>query len=142
MRALWTQDKATFHGEFTHFDDCILRPHPVHGTIPIHVGGHTDAAARRAGRLGEGFFPGRGSLEELARAIGIARESAQEAGRNPRSLEISAGAISLGGADALDDLQALADIGVDRVMLPAFMFYRDTETALARYADEVISRVA
>jgi probable F420-dependent oxidoreductase len=60
MRSLWTQDRATHHGDFSNFDECIMRPQPVNGTIPIHIGGHTDIAARRAGRLGDGFFPGVG----------------------------------------------------------------------------------
>jgi hypothetical protein len=38
-------------------------------------------------------------------------------------------------------VKALADIGTSRVILPAFLFYRDTAAALARYGDEVISRV-
>ncbi|MEQ1700882.1 MAG: LLM class F420-dependent oxidoreductase, partial [Ilumatobacteraceae bacterium] len=42
MRALWTQDAASYHGEFTNFDNCILRPRPVQPSIPIHGGGHTD----------------------------------------------------------------------------------------------------
>ena len=67
LRALWTQDAATHHGRFSDFTDCVLRPHPVQPSIPIHVGGHTDAAARRAGRLGDGFFPAGGDHDELAR---------------------------------------------------------------------------
>jgi probable F420-dependent oxidoreductase len=140
MRALWSHDKATFHGEFVRFDDCIMRPHPAQGTVPIHVGGHTDIAARRAGRLGDGFFPGKGSVDELARSFKIARAAAVDVGRDPNAIEMTTGAISLGGPSALDDLQALADIGVDRVILPAFAFYRDPEASLARYGDEVISR--
>ena len=140
MRSLWTQDKATFHGDFVNFDDCIMRPHPEQGSVPIHVGGHTDIAARRAGRLGDGYFPGKGSLEELARSFDIARAAAVEAGRDPSAIEMTTGAISLGGPSALTDLQALADVGVDRVMLPAFAFYREPEASLARYGEEVISR--
>jgi probable F420-dependent oxidoreductase len=140
MRSLWTRDKATFHGDFIRFDDCIMRPHPAQGSVPIHVGGHTDIAARRAGRLGDGFFPGKGSIEELARSFEIARAAAVEAGRDPSTIEMTTGAISLGGPSALDDLKALADIGVHRVMLPAFAFYRDPEASLARYGEEVISR--
>jgi probable F420-dependent oxidoreductase len=140
MRSLWTQDKATFHGDFISFDDCIMRPHPAQGSVPIHIGGHTDIAARRAGRLGDGFFPGKGSIEELARSFDVARAAAVDAGRDPKAIEMTTGAISLGGPSALDDLKALADIGVDRVMLPAFAFYRDPEASLARYGEEVISR--
>ena len=140
MRALWTEVKATFHGEFVQFDDCILRPHPAQGSVPIHVGGHTDIAARRAGRLGDGFFPGKGSIEELAHSFDVARAAAVDAGRDPQAIEMTTGAVSLGGPSALDDLKALADIGVDRVMLPAFAFYRDPAASLARYGDEVINR--
>ncbi|MEY3362285.1 MAG: hypothetical protein RL531_2004, partial [Actinomycetota bacterium] len=56
MRALWTQDRASYSGRFTRFNDCIQRPQPAQGSVPIHIGGHSEAAARRAGRLGDGFF--------------------------------------------------------------------------------------
>ncbi len=39
------------------FHNCCLRPQPPDGTIPVHVGGHSEPAARRAGRIGDGFFP-------------------------------------------------------------------------------------
>ncbi len=140
MRALWTEDKATFHGEFANFDECIMRPRPVNGPIPVHVGGHTDIAARRAGRLGDGYFPGKGTHEELARTFDIVRTTAREHGRDPDAIEMTTGGNGAVGGGALDEVKALADLGVARVMLPAFLFYGDTEAALARYGDEVISR--
>jgi alkanesulfonate monooxygenase SsuD/methylene tetrahydromethanopterin reductase-like flavin-dependent oxidoreductase (luciferase family) len=139
MRALWQQDKATFHGEFTQFEDCISRPQPVRGTIPVHVGGHTDLAAKRAGRLGDGFFPGKGSHDELARSFELARTTAKEHGRDPDAIEMTTGGNGAVGGRALEEVKALADIGTSRVIVPAFLFYRDTADALARYGDEVIS---
>ena len=69
LRALWS-DEPTYHGEFTQFTECIVRPRPAAGTIPIHVGGHSAAAARRAGRLGDGYYPvSRGSSSELAESV-------------------------------------------------------------------------
>ena len=50
MRALWSQDAPTFEGEFVRFKGAYCRPQPPNGTVPIVVGGHTKAAARRAGR--------------------------------------------------------------------------------------------
>jgi probable F420-dependent oxidoreductase len=141
MRALWTEDKASFHGDFANFDECIMRPRPVNGSIPVHVGGHTDIAARRAGRLGDGYFPGKGTHEELARTFDIVRTTAREHGRDPDAIEMTTGGNGAVGGGALDEVKALADLGVARVMLPAFLFYGDTEAALARYGDEVISRV-
>lgn len=140
MRSLWSEDRATYHGEFTRFDGCISRPRPVNGSIPVHVGGHTDIAARRAGRLGDGFFPGKGKPAELARLLGVARDAAKEHGRDPDAIELSAGGPAL-GSKALDVVKALADAGVSRVMLPSFPFWQDPADSLKRYADEVIAQV-
>jgi probable F420-dependent oxidoreductase, Rv2161c family len=57
MRALWASDGASFAGEFVNFDKVNCNPKPVAKSVPIVVGGHSEAAARRAGRLGDGFFP-------------------------------------------------------------------------------------
>lgn len=140
MRALWTEDKASHHGDFVNFDNCIMRPRPENGSIPVHIGGHTDIAARRAGRLGEGFFPGKGSHQELARVFDVVRETARECGRDPDAIEMTTGGNGAIGPNALDEVRALADIGTARVILPSFLFYRDTADTLARYGDEVISR--
>lgn len=141
LRALWTQDKATYHGEFTNFTDCILRPRPKQATIPIHVGGHSPAAARRAGRLGDGFFPGRGEHDDLRALFDIMRVTAVHAGRDPDAIELTAGGLGAVGEQALDEVAALAELGVGRVILPAFLFWRDPAADLARYAEDVIARV-
>ncbi len=110
MRELWGAEKPTFDGEFVSFKDAYCRPQPANGQVPIIVGGHSNAAARRAGRLGDGFFPARGASEEL---FDIARAAAKEAGRDPDKLEIT---VSM--PDSLDDIPALSAIGVDRVLVP------------------------
>ncbi|MBA3282013.1 MAG: LLM class F420-dependent oxidoreductase [Acidimicrobiia bacterium] len=140
MRSLWTEDKASHDSEFTSFTDCILRPRPVQGTVPIHVGGHTDIAARRAGRLGDGFFPGKGGHEDLARGFDIVRATARENGRDPDAIEMTTGGQGAVGSRALEEVKALADIGTDRVMVPAFLFWKDTEAMLGRYGDDVIAK--
>lgn len=142
LRALWTEDAASHHSAFTNFDECVVRPRPVQPSVPIHVGGHTDVAARRAGRLGDGFFPGKGAHVELARLFDVVRVTALEHGRDPSRVELTAGSDKHGGAEALDDVKALADIGVDRVVVPAFAFWRDSAAALARYGDDVIARAS
>src|SRR5512132_466023 len=59
MRALWSQERASFQGRFVRFQDVFCRPQPPGGRIPVIVGGDTPAAARRAGRIGDGYFPAR-----------------------------------------------------------------------------------
>lgn len=139
MRALWAEESATYQGEFVDFTDCIMRPRPLRGTVPIHVGGHSEAAARRAGRLGDGFFPGKGSHDDLARFFEIVRTTAVENDRDPDAIELTSGGDGAIGHKALDDVAALAAMGVDRVVVPSYLFWNDTAASLARYGEEVIA---
>jgi probable F420-dependent oxidoreductase len=138
MRALWTEEKATYNGEFVSFTDAISRPRPAQGSVPIVIGGHTEAAARRAGRLGDGFFPGKGDTEHL---IAVMRDAATAAGRNPDEIELTSGGAGALGPTALDGVAQLADLGVERVVIPPLAFdSASIRDALARYGDEVIAK--
>jgi probable F420-dependent oxidoreductase len=65
MRALWASDGASFSGEFVNFHQVSSNPKPVAGKVPIVIGGHSEAAAKRAGRLGDGFFPSIGTQVDI-----------------------------------------------------------------------------
>jgi probable F420-dependent oxidoreductase len=137
LRALWSDDPATFKGEFVSFERCHSNPKPVQtGGIPIVVGGHTNAAARRAGRLGNGFFPGRASEEELRPLFEAMRASAIDAGRDPDAIELTAG-----GVFDLDGVKRFADIGVGRVVIPPLGFDLETlKRTIGDFADSVIAK--
>lgn len=111
LRELWGSDRPTFKGRFVTFQDAYCRPQPVNKTVPIIVGGHSEAAAKRAGRLGDGFFPARGAPADL---FALARKAAAEAGRDPAKLEIT---VSMPEDPA--ELPALAALGVNRVLVPS-----------------------
>jgi probable F420-dependent oxidoreductase len=137
LRALWRDDQCTFEGEFCRFENAKSFPKPVQGLIPIHVGGHTEAAARRAGRLGDGFFPGRSTDDELRSLLDTMRASAKDAGRDPDAIEVTAGGVM----DA-DGVKRFADLGVDRVALPPLGFDLDTlREQLSRFSEQVIEKV-
>ncbi len=110
MRALWSQERASFSGRFVSFRDVFCRPRPADGRVPIIVGGDTRAAARRAGRLGDGYFPARGAAPELLDEM---RRAAGEAGRNPDDIEITVSAPTEPA-----EIEALARRGVKRVAVP------------------------
>ena len=90
MRALWAGPHAEFHGEFVDFAPVTCSPRPVQASIPILVGGDTEAAINRAVRLADGYFPGEGDAQRLGELIGRLRTAADKAGRDPDSIEVNA----------------------------------------------------
>lgn len=116
MRRLWGDgaNGASFHGEFFDFDHATCYPKPA-AAVPIHIGGHTRAAARRAGRLGDGLQPLGVGGAELAELVAVMRDAASAVGRDPEALELSLGHL----VTKIDQERAdkLAAAGADRVVL-------------------------
>lgn len=139
MRALWDGDKADHQGEFVQFTGASVNPKPPRGRVPIHVGGHSRKAAERAGRLGDGFFPGKGDVAEL---VEIARQTAADAGRDPEAIEVTAGDAKVFGDDPVGAVQELRAKGVDRVAVPSFLYLKDTAEGLAAFGEKVIAPTA
>lgn len=127
MRQLWTADQVSYNGEFVSFAPVSSNPKPHDGPVPIHVGGHSRKAAERAGRLGDGFFPGTGDVATLN---DIARQTAADAGRDPAAIEFTAGHPNL-LKDRAGAIQELESWGVSRCVVPAFLFDRTDDPAAA-----------
>lgn len=91
LRRAWSMGPASFDGQHISFPPVHVEPKP--GRMPqIVVGGHTAAAARRAGRLADGFFPLSCQGPELLKLVDVVRTAATEAGRDPDTIEITADA--------------------------------------------------
>jgi probable F420-dependent oxidoreductase len=117
MRALWTQDKAHHDGEFASFEGAIQRPQPIQpGGVPIVVGGHSKMAARRAGRLGDGFFPISATEEDLVGLLELMKETAAEHGRDGDAITVTVGSWSP-RRDSIDKVKELEQLGVDRLIV-------------------------
>lgn len=87
LRALFAERPASFSGRHFSFRDVAIEPAPVQpGGPPILVGGRSEAARRRAGRLGDGWLPYLISPRSLAAGIEEVRAHASEAGRDPDEL--------------------------------------------------------
>ena len=139
MRSLWREPVASFKGEFVNFERVVSQPKPLQaGGVPIVVGGHSRAAARRAGRLGNGFYPLGVSLEKLAALRHTMAESARQHGRDPSSIEITC----LGCPD-LQSAERYASLGVHRMVIAAKDHdLHALDGALGRFADAVMGRVS
>lgn len=144
MRELWASDDATFDGEFVGFQNVSSNPKPVKGSVPIVVGGHSLAAAKRAGRLGDGFFPGKGTIAELREMIDVVHQSAADAGRDAAAIEITASHPGMMGDDPVGAAEELASVGVGRSILPAFLLLgkEGADAKAAQLAENIVAPVA
>ena len=86
MRALWTQPTVTHHGRAERITGAGLAPLPVQRPIPVWIGAASEPALRRAGRLGDGWFPMVPPGRHLDGAKALVDEGARQAGRDPSTL--------------------------------------------------------
>jgi len=114
MKEIWTQDEASFDGEYLQLNPSwswpkpVQRPHP-----PIVLGG--SAGPKTFADIAEfcdGWMPIAGR-HEFAANIAALHEAAQAAGRDPSELSLGV----FGAPANVDDLRQLADAGVTRAVL-------------------------
>jgi probable F420-dependent oxidoreductase len=142
MRALWSEEAPSFAGETVQFTEAICKPKPAAGSVPIVIGGHTKASARRAGRIGDGYWPAKGDTATL---IAEMRAAAEQAGRDPDEIEVTCGGAEVqgGGQAAVDEVGRLAELGVSRVAIAPLSFDPSAlAELLARFGEEVIAPTA
>ena len=121
MKALWQGPHAEFHGDFVDFPPVTCSPRPVNGSIPIVVGGDTERAIARAGKIADGYFPGEGNIDRLKELITRVKHSTESNDRDPNSVKISA----IFGTQMMNPeagVEEMRNAGVDRIMVPAFFF--------------------
>lgn len=104
-----------FHGEFYDFEPLQMSPAPG-GPVPFYIGGHTEAALRRAARVGDGWTSAMMTFDELTATIGKLDALRAEFGRSAEPFEIQAVCVDRGGRAGYQDL---ADAGVtDAIVVP------------------------
>ena len=123
MRALWGPGPASYRGRHVSFEKVSCDAKPAQkGGVPILIGGSSPAAARRAGRLGDGFYPYVISPGDLALRMGELREAARAAGRDPDAIEVTVwpGSFAFDRTFDLDLIRAYLDCGnVTRLVVSA-----------------------
>jgi Luciferase-like monooxygenase len=147
VRGLTAGGYFEFHGEFYDIPAIKICPAPTE-PIPLLVGGHADAALRRAVLRGDGWMHGGGQPDELDSLLARIAEIRAAEGVTDKPFEVHV--ISL-DAYTLDGIKRLEDRGVTDVIVGFRLPYivgPDTEPLekkiehLNRYADNVIAKVS
>ena len=82
IRRLWSEDNVTHEGQFFSLHDVTISPRPVQvPTIPVWVGGRSEAAQRRVGRVGDGWLVSSATPQEVRKGVDVVMSTATEHGR-------------------------------------------------------------
>lgn len=146
LRRLWTDDVIDYEDPWYRFGPIRFNPKPLgRKTIPIHIGGSSGAALRRAGRLGDGWIEiGSRSLEDFQAKLAVVNDARVSAGRAELPFDITTTAVPF---SSVDDYRRAADLGVSRVVVvPALGNDRPRDPAAfkdwaQRFHDDVIAKV-
>jgi probable F420-dependent oxidoreductase len=101
LRRYWTERSVTHQGKYETVTGAGIAPRPVQQPIPLWFGAQSAPAYRRAGRLGDGWFPQVAPGPALAEAKAVVDEAAVAAGRDPATLGMEGRVSWHGDEDAL-----------------------------------------
>jgi probable F420-dependent oxidoreductase len=167
MRECWTREPVAWRGSYYKMAPVSALPKPAQkGGIPIWVGGHTDAALRRAGELGDGWHPigmrppALLHPPEYAEKVKVIHGWARKAGRNPEDITLTfrvplelapARAKPPGGdrmpfrgtaAQVVEDIRAYQALGVSHFVFdPAPQDLKGALALMERFASDVRPKV-
>lgn len=147
MRALWRDRPATFTGETIAFERVHSLPQPAAGRVPVVLGGHSDAAVDRAGRIADGWFPFTIGPDDFGAAADRVRAAAAGAGRPADAVEISVWPGSHDPTRERDPefVRRYVDSGASRLVLRPPVMTREDLGALPAFLDgyrtEVLDRL-
>jgi probable F420-dependent oxidoreductase len=117
MRSLWTDDTSAYEGEHYTLRECRMYPKPVQRPHPpIHFGGESDAAMRRAAELGQGWFGFDRAPDDVPEALGRLDRILAEAGRS-RDGDFAVTVCPYTKPVDRAVVERYAELGVDRLVL-------------------------
>ncbi len=128
MRTLWQGGMVEYHGEFFDFERLQMSPAPSE-PIPILVGGVSEPALRRVGRLGDGWISDIHGVDEIREIVAKLRAYRAEYGREHEPLEVLA---SCSDAVDVDGYRRLEDAGATTLQTMPWLFYGGPTDDLAR----------
>lgn len=139
MRALWSEPLVDFDGRYDHVERVGINPLPVRRSIPVWLGGMSDAVIERVGRVGDGWFPQYRDPAQLPAGIERVRAAAVAAGRDPSAVGFEA-RVQVSSATAVEQARQFEAAGATHVavntMGAGFASLNDHIDALRRFAGD------
>jgi probable F420-dependent oxidoreductase len=134
---LWTEEVVEHHGEFFEFAPVMFEPKPVQKPWPpIHVGGESGAALRRAARFGNGWIGITHSVESVRPSVQQLHRLREQEGRTDVRFEVTVG----GPVASRDDVARWEEAGVDRLIVAPWARSKEAIDGMRRFADQLLHR--
>jgi probable F420-dependent oxidoreductase len=132
MRELWTKPEVKWSDDFYNMGPTLLDPKPVQDPLPVLVGGDSDAALKRAARIGDGWFGFDHDPSSVKERVGKLRECLEAEGRSLRGFRVIISPYTRRTDAAL--VEQYAEAGADELVLIGGA--RDTD-GMVRVLDEL-----
>lgn len=138
MRALWTEEKPSFQGRFYSFSKINAFPRPVQQPPPIHIGGWSPGALRRAVERGDGWYGFALDADGSAKCLEGLREAAKRYERPTNLGELEISVTPPAGEIDADTVKRYAELGVHRLILMPGAFAKEpSEAELLRWIESI-----
>lgn len=144
MKKLWSGEMVSHSGPFYPFEPLEMNPAPTE-PVPMWIGGISQAALRRAARLGDGWITDLQTSDEIIDCIEQVQRLRKEFGRDQRPFEVMA---TPSDAFTIDGYRRLEDAGVTHILTQPWAFYHgDTAEldkkidGLQRFASDIIEKM-
>jgi alkanesulfonate monooxygenase SsuD/methylene tetrahydromethanopterin reductase-like flavin-dependent oxidoreductase (luciferase family) len=134
LRELWKGGWVEWHGTYYDIPPLTLEPAPP-GPVPIYVGGHTDAALRRAARVADGWIGNAYPWDDAVRHIGRLKQFLREEGRDGQPFELIVGLYDVPSVDLYK--RAEDELGITGTMCVPWSALGDTSKGDHRGLDQV-----
>jgi len=137
IQRLFTEEVIEHEGEFFRFQPVGFLPKPVQQPWPpMHIGGDSPAAMRRAAHLGDGWIPMQQTLETLPANLATIEAMRAEAGRTG-PFQVTMGA----RVTSIDDVRRYEEAGATRLLVTPFTNPREAAEGFRRFGDEIIAKL-
>ena len=139
MRKVWSGEVVEHQSDFLNWSGFQSYPTPLQeGGVPIIIGGSKGKAFERIAKLGDGWFAPTNDAASLAPMLEPLKAACDDAGRDYDSVEITSMWDNQGGMEAIE---AFADIGVSRVLVPLFALGRDPVAGISKLAEDIVAKL-